>query len=258
MKVEVKVGLLFVFAVFLVVGFAYYLGAINPFAQSNEIDIGYNYAGGIEIGSPVRVMGIKVGKVQGIQFDPNMKDGRGNEVKLKIRVSISKEAWPTLRTDSKFFINLAGVIGEKFIEITPGTISQSQFKSGDFIRGEDPPRIDQLISQSYGLAGKVVDMLEKNEGSVTDTLEKMNDLVTNLNKTLVLLDKTSKNKEIAKILSNMVVMTDDLTVLTGKLRSPEGEKTLGLVHDLIWRLDKLDDKTISNFLQKEGIKAHIF
>ena len=258
MKVEIKVGLLFIFAVFLVVGFAYYLGAINPFSQNNEINIGYNYAGGIEIGSPVRVMGIKVGKVQEIKFDPNMKDSRGNEVKLKIKVSISKEAWSTLRTDSKFYINLAGVIGEKFIEITPGTMSQPEFKQGDFIRGEDPPRIDQLISQSYGLAGKVIDILEKNEGSVTDTLEKMNDLVTNLNKTLILLDKTSKNKEIARILSNMVSMTDDLSVLTAKIRTSEGEKTLGLVHDLIWRLDKLDDKTISNFLQKEGIKAHIF
>ncbi len=258
MKVEIKVGLLFVFAIILVAGFAYYLGAINPFAQSNDLNIGYNFAGGIEVGSPVRVMGIKVGKVQSIQFDPNMKDNQGHEVKLKIKVSISKEAWPTLRTDSKFFINLAGVIGEKFIEITPGSQSQAEFKLGDFVRGEDPPRIDQLISQSYGLAGKVIDMLEKNEGSVTDTLEKMNDLVTNLNKTLVLLDKTSKNKEIAKILTNTALMTDDLAVLTSKLRSPEGEKTLGLVHDLIWRLDALDEKSIRAFLQKEGIKAHIF
>ena len=258
MKVEIKVGLLFVFTIFLVVGFAYYLGAINPFAQNNEIIIGYNFAGGIEVGSPVRVMGIKVGKVQEIRFDPNMKDSRGNEVKLKVKVSISKEAWPTLRSDSKFFINLAGVIGEKFIEITPGTNSQPEYKNGDFVRGEDPPRIDQLISQSYGLAGKVIEILQKNESSVTDTLEKMNGLVTNLNKTLVLLDKTSKNKEIAKILSNLVVMTDDITALTGKMRTPEGEKTLGLIHDLIWRLEKLDDKAISKFLQKEGIKAHLF
>ncbi len=258
MKVEIKVGLLFIFTIFLVVGFAYYLGAINPFSQNNYINIGYNFAGGIELGSPVRVMGIKVGKVLDIKFDPEMKDNRGNEVKLKVRVSISKEAWPTLRANSKFYINLAGVIGEKFIEITPGTLAQPEFKSGDFVRGEDPPRIDQLISQSYGLAGKVIDILEKNESSVADTLEKMNGLVTNLNKTLILLDKTSKNKEIAKIFSNMVLLTDDLTVLTGKLRTPEGEKTLGLVHDLIWRLDKLDDKSISKFLQKDGIRARLF
>ena len=53
-------------------------------------------------------------------------------------------------------------------------------------------------------------------------------------------------------------MTDDITALTGKMRTPEGEKTLGLIHDLIWRLEKLDDKAISKFLQKEGIKAHLF
>ncbi len=258
MKVELKVGLLFVFAVILVAGFAYYLGAVNPFTQTNELNIGYNFAGGIEVGSPVRVMGIKVGKVLEIKFDPNMKDGRGNEVKLKIRISISKDAWPTLRSDSKFFINLAGVIGEKFIEITPGGQSQPEFKNAEFVRGEDPPRIDQLISQSYGLAGKIIEMISKNEGSVTDTLEKMNGLVTNLNKTLVLLDKTSKNKEITKILTNTAAMTDDIAYFTAKMRTQEGEKTFKLIHDLIWRLDKLDEESIRKFLQKEGIKAHIF
>lgn len=258
MKVETKVGLLFLTAVAMVAAFAWYLGALNPFSSSNELYLGYNFAGGIEVGSPVRVMGIKVGKVTGIEFDPSMKTPSGEEVKLRVKISISREAWPTVREDSRFYINLAGVIGEKFIEATPGSASSPALAPGSFLRGEDPPRIDQLISQSYGLAGKILEMVERNEGSVSDTLDKMNSLVTNLNKTLVLLEKTSKNQEFSKIVTNVATITDDLTVLTSKLRGPEAEKTMALIHQLIWRLEKLDEESLRKFLQKEGIKAKLF
>ena len=258
MKVETKVGLLFVVAIAMVATFAWYLGVLNPFSNSYEVKLGYNFAGGIEVGSPVRVMGIKVGKVTAIEFDPAMKMPNGEEVKLRVKVNINKDAWPTVRKDSRFFINLAGVIGEKFIEVSPGTTASPQVEPGELLRGEDPPRIDQLISQSYGLAGKILNMVEKNEGSISDTLDKMNSLVTNLNKTLVLFEKTTQNKEFTRIVSNVATITDDLTILTAKLRGPEAEKTMGLIHNLIWRLDKIDEKSIREFLQKEGIRARLF
>ena len=257
MKVETKVGMLFIVAVAMVAGFAYYLGVLNPFSRQNYLYAGYNFAGGIEVGSPVRVMGIKVGKVEEVKFDPGMKIGT-EEVKLRMKLSISKDAWPTVRKDSRFFINLAGVIGEKYVEVSPGSIEKGEFNPGDMVRGEDPPRIDQLISQSYGLAGKIIDMIEQNKGSVSDTMDKMNGLVTNLNKTLVLLDKISRNEKYAKIVDNIGEITGDLTILTAKLRGPEAEKTLALLHKLLWRLDGLDEENIRKFLQKEGIRARLF
>lgn len=258
MKAETKVGLLFITSIVMVAGFAYFLGALSPFASENELEIGYNFAGGIEVGSPVRVMGIKVGKVKRIDFDPSGKDEKGREVKLRVRIGVDKKAWQTVRQDSKFFVNLAGVIGEKYLEVSPGSLSVPEFSPGAFVRGEDPPRIDQLISQSYGLAGKIIEMIEKNEGSVVDTLDKMNSLVTNLNKTLTLLEKTSKNEKFAKIIDNVAMVTGDVEILTRRLRGPDAEKTLDLMHRLIWRLDKLDDESIRKFLQKEGIRARLF
>ena len=255
---EVRVGALFILSVVLIAAFVGYLGVLNPFSSSYDLRVGYNFAGGVEVGSPVRVMGIKVGKVKSIQFAADQKSSSGEEVKLTVVLSVSKEAWPTVRKDSRFFINLAGVIGEKFVEITPGSTASETLQPGQFVRGEDPPRIDQLISQSYGLAGKILEMVEKNEGSVVDTIEKMNSLVNNLNKTLVLLEKTSKNKDFAKIVSNISQLTDDALILSSKLRGPDAQKTMDLLHRLLWRLDKLDEEAIRKFLQKEGIKAKLF
>ncbi|MBX9766311.1 MAG: MlaD family protein [Bdellovibrionales bacterium] len=258
MKPEAKVGLLFLAAIGLMVGFAWTIGALNPLSDSYDLRLLYNFAGGIEVGSPVRVMGIKVGKVKDIRFDPSMKDEHGQEVKLEIRISVEKKAWETVRKNSQFYINLAGVIGEKFVEITPGNTTEPAMAPGQVVRGIDPPRIDQLISQSYGLAGKIMEMVEKNEGSVTNTIQLLDKLVTNLNKTLMLIDKTTQKTDIGKLLDNAVKLTGDLSKVSSRLTTPEADRTIDLVHKLIWRLDDLDKQAIKKFFQEDGIKAKLF
>ncbi len=258
MKAETKVGLMFLAAIVLAVVFALLLGSFNPFSNSHNLNLLYNFAGGIEVGSPVRVMGIKVGKVKSIEFDPNEKTDSGEEVKLRVRISVDKKAWNTLRKDSRFFINLAGVIGEKFIEVTPGTLSEPPLNPDQKIRGEDPPRIDQLLSQSYSLAGKMLEFVNKNEGSVIQTIDTMNKLVTNFDKVLKQLDKTTQNQDVGLMLKNMSIISNDMAYFTQSLRSPEGKKTFLLIQKLIDRLDPLDAAAIRKFLQEEGIRAKLF
>jgi phospholipid/cholesterol/gamma-HCH transport system substrate-binding protein len=258
MKPETKVGLLFLSAIGLVAVFAFYLGVLNPFSNNHELTVGYNFAGGIEVGSPVRVMGIKVGKVKEISFEPSNKMPSGEEVKLLVRIAIEKKAWKTIRKDSQYFINLAGVIGEKFIEITPGAADKEEVQPDSIVRGEDPPRIDQLISQSYGLAGKILELVEGNKVSVADTINMMNNLVTNLNSLLKQIDKTATKKDVGQIVQNLVVITSDMAYFSQQMRGQDGEKTIKLMKELVWRLDALDAKAIRKFLQEEGIKAKMF
>lgn len=259
MKSEIKVGLLGFSSIILIVIFGYMVGLISPFSESNELNIMYNYAGGIEEGSPVRVMGIKVGKVQKITFEPNYKlPGTNEEVKLRIKVSIQKKAWDTIKKDSKYFINLAGVIGEKFLEISPGSLDQEGLNNGDYVRGEDPPRIDQLISQSYGLAGKIIEFVNKNEGSVSNMITQLDKLTTNFNKTLSLLEKTSKNKDMVRLLDNAIKISDDVSYLTTGLRSKKAEESYDLMHKLLFRLEPLDGPALKKFFQQDGIKAKMF
>ncbi len=258
MKVETKVGFLGLLSVVLIALFAYFMGFISPFSNSKELNVMYNYAGGIEEGSPVRVMGIKVGKVKAITFDPSYKMTNGEEAKLRLTITIDKKAWTSVRKDSKFFINLAGVIGEKFLEISAGSMEAGEFSSGDYVRGEDPPRIDQLISQGYGLAGKLIEIVEKNQGSVTNVIKQLDSLTTNFNKTLMLLDKTTKNREMARLLDNAVKISDDMAYLTNNMRSKKAEETYDLVHKLLFRLEPLDGPTLKKFFQQDGVRARVF
>lgn len=270
---EAKVGALIIGTAILAVVFAWIIGVQNPFGSNLHFYITYNFAGGIEVGSPVRVSGIKVGKVEQIEFfvprDPKTVavqepgsdsfDDAKMVAPLRVKIGIRKDAALGVRHDSRFYINLAGIIGERYIEITPGHKGSPQIKDNETLEGVDPPRIDQLISQSFDLAGKISEIVEENKGDITRSIDLLYKLSGNLNKTLDWVDKSKVFKtDLAKLIENLIQVTSDVRAVTSKVHTPEGEKTLKLLHELLWRLEPLDSKTIRTFLQKEGVKVQMF
>ena len=181
---EAKVGSLILGTGILAVIFAWIIGIQNPFSQSIQYYVTYNFAGGIEVGSPVRVSGIKVGRVEKIEFFVPV-DGKQVALKepgsaetdndhavapLRLTLSVRKDAAVGVRKDSRFYINLAGIIGERYIEITPGSTKLPALTSNDLVAGIDPPRIDQLISQSFNLAGKIIAVIDENKGDISRSI----------------------------------------------------------------------------------------
>lgn len=270
---EAKVGALVTSTFVIALGFAWLLGFKNPFLDQNYFYITYNFAGGIELGSHVRLSGIKVGKVEDIEFFsplPNqqvsMKEAGSADTDnglaytpVRLKISVKKAALPGIRKNSHFYINLAGLIGERYIEITPGSIDSQQLNPGDMVAGVDPPRIDQLISQSFNLAGKIQELIENNKGDITRSIELLYKLSSNLNKTLEKIDQSKVlSKDLASLITNLMEMTNDLREVTKNTRTTEGQKTLKLLHNILWRLEPLDSDRIKQFLQKDGVKVKIF
>lgn len=268
---EAKVGGLVVATMLIAALFAWLLGAKNPFRSTVDFYVTYNFAGGIDVGSPVRVAGIKVGKVERIEFFDPDKGGvnfAGNDTNarpdqiitpLKITVSVNKDAARSVRHDSQFFINIAGIIGERYIEIIPGTNGSPKLASGDLVRGVDPPRIDQLISQSFDLAGKIKSVIENNEGDITKSIKLIYDLSGNINKAVEQLDKSKiLQTNMRELIQNMIDITSDVKAMSAKVKGKEGQDTLDLMYRLLKRLEPLDKEAITKFFQKEGIRTKLF
>ena len=270
MSDEARVGLLVLGSGALALLFAWMIGVENPFQKRLSFYVTYEFAGGVEVGSPVRVSGIKVGKVEQIKFleveaPPSKKNAASDQSQgkmqsaVELKISVRRDAAKTLRQDSEFYINMAGVIGERYIEATPGTVGSKALGDGDRVAGIDPPRIDQLLSQSFDLAGKVNEIVEKHKKSFVDTIEKLDGLLTNVNRTLIHIDKSKVLKtDLNRLINNLIEISEDMRAVTQKTRTPEGEKTLKLLHELLWRLEPLKPEVIREFLQKEGIKANMF
>lgn len=272
---ETKVGILVASTALLVVGFAWILGVKNPFQRSVSFYLTYNFAGGIEVGSPVRVSGIKVGRVESIEFfapasvtdrvahkspgSATEESGHDAVAPLKIKVSIREDAARGVRSDSRFYINIAGIIGERYIEVTPGSPDAAPVQALQTLAGVDPPRIDQLISQSFDLAGKIKDLVERNKGDITKSIELLYKMSANINQTLGSVDKSRLfQTDLQALVNNLISITRDVRVVTDNFSTPQGKKTIGLLHELLWRLEPLNSGTLREFIQKEGIRARVF
>jgi phospholipid/cholesterol/gamma-HCH transport system substrate-binding protein len=267
---EFKVGLLIVMAFLIILLFFWLIGERNPFRPKVRLFITYHFAGGIEKGSPVRLSGIKVGKVESLQFvsgddASTMQVEQGGEqtsrlvTPLKIEISLDEDISPFIKKDSQFYINLAGLIGERYIEVTPGTSASDSIKNGDVLRGIDPPRIDQLISQSFNLAGKIQQVVENHEGDITKTLELISTLSANLNKTLGHMERSKLLKaDIKTLVENLIEISKDVKVVTKKAQQVDLQKDLELIRRLLKRAEEIDKQAVEKFFQKDGVRVRLF
>jgi phospholipid/cholesterol/gamma-HCH transport system substrate-binding protein len=137
MDLELAVGL-FIIAGILCLGYlSVKLGRMEIFGERGyEIYGVFSNIGGLKVGSSVEIAGVTVGRVKNIVL---------NDYQAHVFLNFPKGL--TIQEDAIASIKTRGLIGEKFIEITPGG-SEQAIKPGGRIR-ETQPAIDmeELISK---------------------------------------------------------------------------------------------------------------
>lgn len=169
---EFKVGLLIVIGIALLVGFIITLGSFN-LGSGYTLRVDFDFSGNIKAGAPVRVSGIKVGKVQEVRFMGGAIDeDAGRRVQVRLVVWLEDRARDTLRRDAEFFVNTAGVLGEQYLEIVPGDDYENPaIEPGSVLVGNDPPRTDLVLSRLYEVLEAVSDVLRDDRDAIRDLLK---------------------------------------------------------------------------------------
>jgi phospholipid/cholesterol/gamma-HCH transport system substrate-binding protein len=117
---------------------AYQAGAINkPRVHTYSITANFENIDGIFVGSPIKVAGIEFGKVTSINLD--------HDYKAHITMSISKEL--ALPADSSVSILSEGLLGHKFLAISPGA-------SDELLENNDSIEYTQSSISLEALIGK--------------------------------------------------------------------------------------------------------
>jgi len=104
--------------------------------QGYEVKAIFSDVGGLRTGAAVTVAGVEVGKVSRIQ----LKDYQGE-------VTLSLNAGLRLRADSIASIRTRGLIGEKFIAISPGGDDAIIGDGGAIVETEPAVDLEQLVSK---------------------------------------------------------------------------------------------------------------
>ena len=167
------IGGLVILAAALVAGFVLWLGQSEFSRDYKAYDIVFEGPVSLEEGAAVRYIGIKVGEVATVRVD------RGDSSKVRARVRVSRET--PVREDSSASIQLAGITGTTFIQITAGTGRPLEARAGEpvpVIRSERT-LVDQIVAggaQALGRANLTFDNINKmltdeNIASVNATLK---------------------------------------------------------------------------------------
>ncbi|HOD13013.1 MAG TPA: MlaD family protein [Candidatus Omnitrophota bacterium] len=135
---ELRVGLFVVVCLAGLVYMTYSTGKLSFRHKGYVINVIFPEAAGLEIKAPVMLNGLEVGKVDEIQ---PAYDGNKTEILLKIWL----EEKAKIRKDSKFFIQMMGLMGEKYIQIISSDDAQF-IGPGSILRGEPYVDLSVLIS----------------------------------------------------------------------------------------------------------------
>ena len=130
-------------------------GAFLTFAYEGSqlrVEAGYiisakfSNASGISLGTDVRIGGIKVGVVSGLALDPNSYEA---VVSMQVRTDTK------VPKDSSASISSSGLLGEKYIQLTPGSDDKMLAEGGKIQFTQSAVNLEEMIGKFMFSGGGV-------------------------------------------------------------------------------------------------------
>jgi phospholipid/cholesterol/gamma-HCH transport system substrate-binding protein len=123
---------------------------------------------GLIEGAGVRLAGQDVGKVDRIEFVP-IAERRHPDHVLKLVLAIDERVHEQIRADSEARIRTQGLLGDKIIDVTPGTTAARVLEEGDTLSSAAAIDYEQMFGSASALVDDLAVML-RNLRSIADSL----------------------------------------------------------------------------------------
>ena len=181
-KNNIVVGLFVLLSLVILLVGVYFLKETVPGRKSDSYHANFDQVSTLQDGDPVKINGVKMGKVQGIEL-------KGNRVRVKLQLDRGIK----LPKDSEVRIQNIGLMGERQIGILMGR-STDYFPTGADLEGS----LDAGIAEAMGVAGEVFVESEV--------------MVKSLR---AVMDSTVGKPEFVASFNNVVKQTEDLSARLG-------------------------------------------
>jgi phospholipid/cholesterol/gamma-HCH transport system substrate-binding protein len=140
------------------------IGDITLVKHGYRIKVVFSFAAGIGPSAPVRLAGVGIGHVEKIRI---FYDEETNRAKAELTAWIQSDA--KIEEDAEMTINTLGLLGEKYLEIYPGTVGKRILKDNETVIGHDPVPMEKITENLKNLSDSVTeiaDKLRKGEGTI--------------------------------------------------------------------------------------------
>ncbi|MBZ0154743.1 MAG: MlaD family protein [Alphaproteobacteria bacterium] len=170
---KLKVGIVITVAVLLLLLTVFFAGGIESFFLPKvEIHAEIKDVRGLRKGSPVWISGIEVGAVKDLSLHP--------EYGTLVTMSIDKKALKYIRKDTNASVMTMGLLGDKYIELSNGSLKEEPLGPGALLKGKMQVEIKDIVDASaeslekvtifVDQVGRLLDKIEKGEGVVAKLL----------------------------------------------------------------------------------------
>lgn len=135
---ELVVGVLLLCGIAVLVYTSLHLGQMG-FGQSEgyTVHAEFTNAGGLQEGAVVDLAGVNIGRVTRVQLTET----------YRAQVTLSIKPTVVLKEDAKASIKSAGLIGERYVELLPGTTANQIAPGGNIRNTEAPVDIQETITK---------------------------------------------------------------------------------------------------------------
>ena len=148
MSREVRLGLFIVLALAILSFAIFFIGNKETrFKSTYLVKTQFQDVAGLNNGADVRVGGIRKGTVKNIDL-PKKPDG-----KVTVVMDLESATRDIVKKDSVAAIKSEGLLGDKYVEISFGSVDADKVKNGDTIGSEPPLDISDVI----GKANQILD-----------------------------------------------------------------------------------------------------
>jgi phospholipid/cholesterol/gamma-HCH transport system substrate-binding protein len=215
--IEIKVGILVIAALAVLVGFVFVLGNFS-LAKGFSFFVDFDFSGNLQAGAPVKVAGIKVGKVERVDYlGGKLEPKTGRRVYVRVRAWVEERVRGTVFEDAEFFINTQGVLGEQYLEIVPGRATTKPIAPEQIFVGVTPPRMDLVVARLYELLDGVTRLLREDKQTIHDLLRAGTKALKSVDSLLV-----ENQQEIKKLLGSLDGFVSESGELIKSLRAGVG------------------------------------
>lgn len=151
---KIRVGVIITFALMMLLYSSFRGGGTSIFDPKNNMVAYFGNVNGLVKGAPVRLGGVEVGNVKSIKFVNLDADRR-----IRAVLSIKSSVWEFITVDSKVKLGTIGLLGDKYIEVIPGTSGLEVMKDGDEIGVLPEGGMEAVMEKIPNIAGSVDDLL---------------------------------------------------------------------------------------------------
>jgi len=266
-SMEAKVGLFVLAALIILAYMSFRVGEYGfGLKKGYPVNVVFDNATGLEKDASVQIAGVEVGRVE----DISLKDGKAL-VTLRILPSVE------LEKDVEAKIKSYGILGDKYVDIVPGTKDGTYITAGgDITRTGQQADIDKLLSELGIIAGDVMKVtsslknvlgsaegeenlkaIVENTRSITENLnrvvtqndEKLNLMITNLG------EASAEMRNAFAALNNIVERIDSGEGTIGQLVENRDvfdnlNQTLASIRDITDKINK-GEGTIGKLVNDE-------